>query len=206
VSVKLAKGVMHINRKLSRSKKYTVKNSDSKTKTVLVEYPLDASWKLIAPEKPAEKTRDRYRFAVTAVPGKPATLDVHEEQVVSQQLALTNVDDGAIAFYISQKAVAQEVKAALQEVVKRKQAIEQLVRERSQLEQQIGAITQEQERIRENMGRLDRNSDLYKRYVQKFGTQEDQIEKMRERIQSLTADETRLRKTLDDYLINLEVG
>ncbi len=206
VSVKLIKGLLETSRKLTRSRKYTVKNSDSKAKTVLIEYPLDASWKLVAPEKPAEKTRDRYRFAVKAEPGKPAALDVNEEQVVSQQVAISNLDDNMILFYINQKAVAPAVKAALQEVVKRKQALQQVVQERERLDQQIKAITEEQTRIRQNMGQLDRNTDLYKRYVQKFGTQEDQVEKMREQIAKLLADETKQRKALDDYLINLEVG
>jgi hypothetical protein len=206
VGVKLIKGTLEVSRKLSRSRKYTVKNSDTKPRTVLVEYPLDPAWKLVAPEKPAEKTRDRYRFAVKAEPGKPTVLDVNEEQMVGQQLVLSNLDDSAIGFYISQREVSATVKAALQEVVKRKMALNQVTQERARLEQLISTITEEQNRIRQNMGQLDRNTDLYKRYVQKFGAQEDQVEKMREQIQKLSADEARLRKALDDYLANLEVA
>jgi hypothetical protein len=205
LSVKLIKGTMQISRKNSRTHKYTVKNSDTKPKTVLIEYPLDPNWKLVAPEKPAEKTRDKYRFSVQAEPGKPVTLSVEEEQVVHQGLALSNVDNNLIQFYVNQKEVTPAVKAALQEVVKRKQALEQVAQERQQLEQQIVTITQEQDRIRQNMGQLDRTTELYKRYVQKFGTQEDAVEKMRTQIQKLTADEARLRQSLDDYLINLNI-
>ena len=192
-------------RKYSRTKKYTIKNSDTKPKTVLIEYPIDANWKLVAPEKPTEKTRDRYRFAVTAEPGKPATLSVEEEQVVSQQLAITNLDSNAIGFYVSQKTVSPPVKTALQDIVKRKQALQNVAQERGRLEQQISTITQEQDRIRQNMGQLDRTTELYKRYVQKFGAQEDAVEKMREQIQKLTADEARLRQSLDDFLISLDI-
>ena len=205
VSVKLIKGTMQISRKNTRTRKYVVKNSDSKAKTVLIEYPLDASWKLVAPEKPAEKTRDKYRFAVKAEPGKPTTLVVEEEQVVGQSLGLANVDNNMVQFFINQKEVSPAVKTALQEVVKRKTAIEQVTQERQRVEQQIGAITQEQDRIRQNMAQLDRTSDVYKRYVQKFGTQEDAVEKMREQIQRLSADESRQRKSLDDYLIDLNI-
>ena len=49
-------------------------------------------------------------------------------------------------------------------------------------------------------------TDLYKRYVEKFGKQEDSVEKMREQITKLTTDEARLRKALDDYLNNLVVA
>src|SRR5262249_36536115 len=173
VSVKLVKGTMQISRKHARTVNYTVKNSDAKMKNVLIEYPFDPNWKLIAPEKPTEKTRDMYRFAVKAEPGKPATLTVSEEQTISQHLALSNVDDGMIIYYSNQKEVSQAVKNALQEVVKRKQALQKVAQDRQRLEQQIAAITQEQKRIRQNMSQLDRASELYKPYADKFGTQED---------------------------------
>ncbi len=205
LSVKLIKGTMQVSRKFSRTQSYTVKNSDTKPKTVLIEYPIDSNWKLVAPQEPTEKTRDMYRFAVKADPGKPTVLKIEEEQVVSQSLALGNLDDNAIVLYLHQKEVSQAVKAALQEVVKRKQALQQVSQDRQRLEAQINTITQEQDRIRQNMGQLDRNTELYKRYVQKFGSQEDAVEKMRDQIQKLTAEETRQRQALDEYLINLNI-
>ena len=206
LSVKLTKGVMQIQRKLARTHKYTVKNSDTKAKTVLIELPFEPNWKLVIPEKPAEKTRDKYRFSVNAEPGKPATLNVEEEQTISQQIVLSNLDDNAVDFYQNQKVVSPTVKAALAEVVKRKQALQKVSQDRQQLEQQIAAITTEQDRIRQNMGQLDRNTDLYKRYVQKFGTQEDSVEKMREQIRKLVTEENQQRQSLDDFLVNLDVG
>jgi prefoldin subunit 5 len=78
-----------------------------------------------------------------------------------------------------------------------------VVRNREQLNQKIAAIDQEQQRIRQNMGQLDRNSELYRRYVQKFGEQESSIEKMRGEIEKLTAEENKLRDELGQYLSNL---
>lgn len=205
LSVKLIKGTMLVSNKYTRVHTYTIKNSDTKAKTVLVELPVDSSWKLVSPKEPSEKTRDVYRFAVKAEPGKPATLKVEEEQIVSQSLALSNLDDNTVLFYINQKEISPAVKAALQEVVKRKQALEKIVRERTQLEQQITVIGQEQDRIRQNMGQLERNTDLYKRYVQKFGEQEDTVETMREQIVKFSEEETRLRQSLDDFLLKLDI-
>lgn len=205
LSVKLIKGTMLVSNKYTRVHSYTIKNSDTKVKTVLVELPIDSSWKLVSPKEPSEKTRDVYRFAVKAEPGKPTTLKVEEEQIVSQSLGLANLDDNTVLFYINQKEIRPAVKAALQEVVKRKQALQKVVEERTQLEQQITVIGQEQDRIRQNMGQLERNTDLYKRYVQKFGAQEDTVEKMREQIQKLSAEETRLRLALDDFLLKLDI-
>lgn len=205
VSVRIVKGVLESTRKYQRSQHYTIKNSGGKSKQVLVEYPHDPSWKLTAPQKPAETTRDLYRFAVTAEPGKTAKLEVAEEQVVSQQVAMTNLDDGMIQFYLHAKVVSDQVKQALAELVRRKSDINDLTTRQQQLEQQINVIGQEQARIRENMAQLDRKSDLYNRYVKKFGAQEDEVEKLRQQIGEIKAELKTKQKALDDYLAGLDL-
>lgn len=206
VGVKLVKGVLYITRQLHRAQEYTVKNSGSEPKKVLIEYPKAAPWKLVEPEKPEETTRDLYRFAVTAKPGEPAVLQVREEQTTSEQIALTNINTDLIVYYLNTKVVSPAVKAALAEVVKRKQALSELVDQRRQLEEQIKVIDAEQARIRQNMAQLDRASDLYARYVTKFGEQEDMVEKLRGQIRQLTDQETKARRELDRYLSDLTIN
>ncbi len=96
LSVRLLKGTLIATRKYVRTTEYTVKNSGKQAKTVLVEYPIEPLWTLVSPQKPAEKTRDLYRFRVEAQPGKPAKLQVDEQRTERQQVALTNIDDGSI--------------------------------------------------------------------------------------------------------------
>lgn len=206
VSVRLVRGTCYTSHKYLRSQHYTVKNSGERTKTVLVEYPLDSSWKLLAPEKPAETTRNMYRFAVNAEPGIPARLDVEEEQLVSQTVAITNLDTGTIQLYLRAKEVSDSVKSALSEVVQRKAQIAEISTRKQQLDGEINTITQEQSRIRQNMERLDRNSDLYIRYVKKFGEQEDQIEQLRVQIAQLQEELNSREKALNDFLQGLNVS
>lgn len=205
LSVRIIKGTLWSSRKYKRAQVYTIKNSSRKDKEVLIEYPFDASWKLTAPKEPTEKTRDLYRFSVKAEPGVPAKLAVEEEQVVDQQVALGNLDDGTIQFYISAKVVSDAVKKALAEVIQRKAAIGALATEQQQLENNIAVIGQEQNRIRENMAQLEKNSELYNRYVKKFGQQEDQIETARGDIAKLVEQIEAKRKELDEFLLGLEI-
>lgn len=206
VSVRIVKGVVWTSRKFQRSQQFTIKNSGKKSKKVLVELPYDPNWKLVTPDKPTEKTRDQYRFAVTAEAGKPAKLVVDEEQINQQQIALSNLDDNTIVLYTRSKVVSEPVKQALAEVVKRKQALALAMAEQQQLEQQVKVIEQEQSRIRQNMEQLDRKSDLYGRYVKKFSDQEDQVEKLRDQIQAVQQRVAEQRKSLDEYLRTLDVG
>jgi len=204
-SVRLAKGVLHAERKQSRSRKYTVKNSDPKAKTVLIEQPLENNWTLVTPKEPTEKTRALYRFAVEAEPGKTATLEVGEEHLVSQEIQIASVDDATIRFFQSQRVISPEAKAALEKIVTMKTGLASLAAQRQQLEQQLKTIGEEQQRIRENMHQLDRNSDLYKRYVKKFGEQEDTVEKLGEQVKGLTQEEAKQHKALDDFLLSLDL-
>jgi hypothetical protein len=204
-SVKIVKGVLYANNKLEREQTYTAKNSGKKTKSVLIEYPLDASWKLVTPEKPEEKTRDRYRFLVKAEPGKPAELKVKEEQQLSSQFLLTNMDSNQILIYSRAQVTSEAQKKALEEVRTRQLKLSDLRQQLQRLEQQVRIIDQEQARIRQNMNQLDRNSELYQRYVKKFTEQEDGVEKLRMEIKDLEAKIDADMKSLNEYLANLSV-
>ncbi len=205
LKVRLLKGMMYVDHKYARATEYTVKNSGRKAKKVLIEYPVESEWKLVAPKEPAEKTRDKYRFAVEAKPGEPAKLLVEEERTEGQQIGLSNMDDHMIRIYVSAPEVSDRVKAALTEVVKQRQSIQQVADMREQLQQRIKEIGEDQARIRENMLRLDRTSEIYKTYVKKFSDQETEIEKLRAEIVELQTRENQLRKALDDYLVGLDL-
>ncbi len=205
LAVKIALGNMQITRKYGRTQSYVIKNSGKKTKKVLVEYPLDTQWTLLEPKDPTEKTRDLYRLAVTAEPGKPANLTIKEQRTADEYQALTNLDDGTINFYINAKVVSDKVKAALVEVIKKKAAQGQLVAKRAELERQVKIIFDEQDRIRQNMAQLPKDSDLFRRYVTKFNEQEDKIDQLREQIKRAIADETAGRDALNKFLVELNL-
>ena len=60
--------------------------------------------------------------------------------------------------------------------------------------------------MRENMGRLAQNSELYNRYVRKLDQQETEIDKIRKNIETLKGTEEQQRKELNDYLMGLDIS
>jgi hypothetical protein len=206
VSVRIAKGTLIATRKYARTKVFEIKNSGSKPVKLLVEHPREGGWNLVAPKEAAETSRDRYRFAVTAEPGKPAKLEVAEEQQGVQHVALTNIDDGTILFYIRAKATTPAVKEALEQVIAKKRAIEEIVRKKQEREREIQVVEQEQNRIRQNMAQLDRTNELYAKYVKKFAEQEDRVEALRKEIAALIQQEQEARKALDELLVKMELN
>jgi hypothetical protein len=206
VAAKIVRGTLHVTRKHGRKQSYVVKNSGKQAKKVLIEYPANQGWTLIEPKEPAEKTRELYRFAVQAEPGKPADLVIREERTDVQYLALGNIDDNTIGIYLKAPQVSEKVKAALAEVIKRKAHLAVLAAKRAELDRQVQVIFDEQNRIRQNMAQLPKDSDLFRRYVTKFNEQEDSVEQLRKQAKAAIDAENASRESLSKFLQELEIA
>jgi hypothetical protein len=206
VSVSLRKGTLLATHKTVAQTTYTIKNRDQKPKTLVIEHPLRPDWQLVAPEQPAERTREAYRFRMAVVPEQPAQLLVREEKPLQQTVRLLETGADRIAYYLQAQQLSPAVQQALQKVVALRQRLEQTRAQGLRLAQQLEAITQEQARIRQNMERLAANSDLYQRYVRKLDQQETEVESLRQESASRKATEERQKRELDEFLLGLEIN
>jgi len=204
VSVRLYKGTLIATNRFLREKTYGIRNRGTKPKIVLVEHLLDPDWKLLRPE-PKERTRDAYRFAADVNPSEKVQIEVAEERQLSQNVALSNLGDEAILFYLRAPVVSEKVKEALAKVAEMKQQLSQTNAELQRNVQQVNEISQDQKRIRENMGQLDRTSQIYQRYVKTLSEQEDKLATVQQRILDLREEEGKQRKALDEFLLSLDL-
>ena len=205
-TVSLKKGTMLVSRRLVEDRTYLIKNRDAKAKTVLIEQPYRADWKLAEPKESTERTRDLYRFSVAVDPGKSAMLRVKETLPIQETILLMESGVDQIVHYQQAKEVSQKVKEALQRVVQLRSKLDDARAQRTRLDQRTAEITAEHARIRENMQRLQQNSDLYNRYVKKLDQQETELEKLRKEIESLKNTEEEHRRELQNYVMNLDVA
>jgi hypothetical protein len=205
VAVRISRGTLVSTVTLRREKSYTVKVSGTKPREVLVEYPLSPDWELVSPKQPEERTRDLYRFLVKAAPGAVQELLVAEERKVDQSVAVTNLSDELIAFYLKAPVVSAKVKDALAGLAKRKAELADTLRQRQEQERRAGVIRNEQSRIRQNMDSLSRDSALYKRYVAQLDSQENEMAGILTETDRLARKEQEQRKALDDYILSIDV-
>lgn len=206
VTVAIKKGTMWITRRIIEDRMYQIKNRDQKTRTVLIEHPYRADWKLMEPKEPTERTRDLYRFAVPVDAGKSASLRVKESLPMQESVQLMDSGLSQIVVYLQAKEVSSKVKEALQKVVALRNKLEETRSQRTRQEQRIGEITGEHGRIRENMQRLQQNSELYHRYVKKLDQQETELEGIRRTVESVKAMEEEQRRELNTYLMGLDLA
>lgn len=203
VEVKVVKGVLQSSYSQERRTTYLLRNDDDQVRKVVLTQPIESDWKLVDPENAIDRTRSDYR-PVIEVPAKGnASITLVEERDFGQSIALTNLDDRRIAYFLHAPVVSERIRTALGEVVRRKNAIEAIQAQRSRAQQELKAIAEEQDRLRQNMAQIDRNSDLYRRYMEKLGQQEDRVEALRSELDQLDTRFQEARVALDAYLENL---
>jgi hypothetical protein len=205
VSLKIAKGVLWHRHRYLDSRPYKITNKGDEEKSVIIEQPTTAVWDLVEPAKPYEKAGDLLRFLVQAPPHKTIELTVIQQSITEQTLALSNADFDSINIFVRSKRMTPALKKAIDEVIARRSAIDAVARQRQEVERQISTINEEQTRIRENMKALPKESDILRRYLTKFDTQETQIETLRTKVTELTAQEATLKSALEEYLVGLNV-
>jgi hypothetical protein len=205
-AVKVYKGVIYATHKLRHTKVYTIKNRSEHERLVLVEHPYRADLTLVAPEKPAERARDVYRFEVKAEPNKPVKLDVVEEQYRIDQFVLSNTNDDSVRFFVRGSIASPKVKEALEQAIKLKDALAQTRSEIAKEELALQVIEKDQTRMRANMERVPQTSEAYKRYLKKFDEQETEIEKRRAEIVKLQDEAETQRRAYESFILNLDIG
>ncbi len=207
VSLTIDKGVLFAKRRNALTLTYTLKNRTQQPRTILVEQPIMQGWDLIAPEKPEEKTASYYRFRAEVKPQGAEKLVVKFEQPVVETVMLLQPDVlPRVTLLLQSKVISEQVKAALQEIIKRRAAIADVADQRQKKEARLKQIGEEQDRIRKNMEQLDRNSDLYKQYVAKLTAQEEEFDSTRADIAKLQEQEKKLKDDLDAYIRGLSVS
>jgi hypothetical protein len=82
-------------------KTYTIKNRSVHDRTLIIEHPIRSGWKLVDPAKPAEQTRNLYRFEVKVLAGGSASFSVAEDQPRVDQVAL----QGGQAQYVASTGI-----------------------------------------------------------------------------------------------------
>jgi len=101
--------------------------------------------------------------------------------------------------------ISEEMKTALRKIMDMQAELADLTKQYEEKETRIEEIEEEQDRIRKNMRELDRQSSLYRDYVEKFTNQEKEFETLRAEMKQLREQLTAKMKALQDYIMGLNI-
>jgi hypothetical protein len=203
---KLVKGVLQLTRKNVFTQEYVMENRGDRDKVLIVEHPFRQGWKLVDSPKPFETTDKWYRFQESLPAGKTVNLTVKEEIIQSETIAILPSDLGQLEFYSRMGEIPKDVRDALLKAMSLKGAMIDTERRINERQQQLAEITQEQQRIRENMQTVSQTSQYYTRLLTKLNDQETAIEKLQGEVEQFKQTYNRQRQELETYLMNTSVG
>jgi hypothetical protein len=200
VAVKVGGGRLETASRDKTTTRYLVRNRNGQDRSMVIEHPIHRDWKLTAPERPADRTRDYYRFEVAAKAGELTTFEVVEEHDGYEGNALGTVSDDTLVYYSKQDVTKPAVRAVLTKLLEMRRQKAELAKQLAEEQAALKEIGDDQDRIRKNLERVPRDAEAYKRYLKKFDDQETEIEKRQARVKELKAEAAKQEKALQAFV------
>ena len=204
--IKVSKGVVEMRSLVRSTTTYEFVNKDrQRERTLIVEHPRNSGWTLKQPEKPSEQTAQTYRFEVQIDAGKTAPLSIVQEIETRTEYQTGQFSLQTMIAYSKNGAASEAVVNAFREMARRQGELAGHQRTLDDLNNERARIGEEQNRIRQNMNSIERESDLYRRYMTKFTEQESRLESITE--ESLKAKQAldAAQASLDEFIAALSV-
>ena len=172
----------------------------------MIEHRLRPGWRLVEPaEKEVERTATDYRISLDLKAGEEKQIKVVMERPVGESIRLIDLSRSRITAFIKARELSDEVRAAFTRMRDLKRVVDEARREVAKREKRQQEITRDQKRIRDNLARIPRDSGLYRRYIDKLGLQEDEMEHLLDQLdiarQALKTAESKLA----DYVGGLKI-
>lgn len=204
--VRIVNGVFEQRTNAIQTTTYKLRNKSEKTERLLIiEHPKLGTYKLAKDLKPVSETASLYRFEKDIKPGERTDFVVTQETEGVTTIAFDNFDEREVLAWQQGGKLSQAALEAFREVAQRRGEIRTLERRKSELDAEWKRIVDDQDRTRKNMGSIDRNSELYARYMKKLGEQETQGEKIGAENIELTEKLRKLQEDLSKYVSQLNV-
>jgi hypothetical protein len=176
------RGILTTRNAVVETRTYTIHNVDQKAKTLVIEHTARPEYNLLD-RKPLEKTSNAYRFEVKLAPGATEKFPVTEERVYERAFAITDLTPDVLFTYVRNKTFSDAARKQLEQIANLKQQIAAAGREIQSLENQITEVTNDQERVRRNIGSLNQVSGQQQQvqaYAQRLAGQESQLASLRD--------------------------
>ena len=188
------------------TKTYTVRNTEQKSKTLVIEHPVRPQYKVANP-KPVETTTSAYRFEIKLGPASTETLPVTEEFPLEQSFAVANLTPDVLFSYVRNKSLSESARKQLEQVAQSKRKIAELDGQINQRTQEINELSQDQGRLRQNIESLSRVSgqqEQVQAYARQLAQQETRLAAMRDDLAQLRKQRIALESELKSAIEKIE--
>jgi len=199
--VKAAKGALSIESRERETLVFRIKNGSGEVRHMVVERPRVEGWTLTdPPQSQATLASGNYRLRFDVEAGKSKTFEVTIEHPISEEVAIGDVTGERINLLMASDSLDAETKAKLAKVAEAAARSDEAATEVSKLEDQRKEITEDQDRLRENLSSAPSGSDLARLYAQKMLGQEKALDALDVSLKGARAKQEEARKALEQEI------
>ncbi|MCL2716504.1 MAG: DUF4139 domain-containing protein [Alphaproteobacteria bacterium] len=196
-SVRAVNGALHIESRLRQTTTYRIKNGSAEPRQLTIEQPRITDWTLVEPKPEqaaiAEKVY-RLRFDVDA--NQSREVKVVMERPTVEIIDVAQLTDIRVRAIMIAPEITEETRNRLAPVAEATKSCDEAKAEVDRLQKQRKHITDDQERLRQNLKAAPQGSDLARLYAQKMLTQEKALEESDESIKQARNRLTTAQKLL----------
>jgi len=203
--VKAVKGIVSSETLIREEKVYDISNRSETDRKLLIEHPnrKGQGFLFVGANKPAEEAAEVFRFEIPVAAKKDLSYTVTEERTQGASITLTNGQENQIRFFLSLNEASPALKAKLSEALGLKAKFDDVRREITTITIRIQTITTDQNRIRQNLREVPKDSEAYTRYLKKFDDQETEMDDLHGKLKVQQELEHATRVTYENFLTNI---
>jgi hypothetical protein len=200
------RGVLTARSAVQETRTYTIRNVDSKAKTLIIEQTQQPEYRVLNP-KPTETTSSANRFEVKLGPDSSEKFPIVQERVVDTTNSVSNLSPDVLYGYVQNKAISDAGRRQLQQVVDAARQVADLDNQARQADSDIKSLVDDQARIRQNIQSLNAVSgqqEQVQKYARQLADQESQLAAQRDRASNLRKQKTAQESNWNDLIAKLE--
>ena len=203
MALRIKKGLVLPTLKHRESKTYFLQNLSDIARKFTFDHIIRAGWVRLTEGDP-QRGPDVFRFELTVEKDKTNQKEVVEEKTFQAPGKLVkDLSEAKMREYLTSNIPSEEVKTALNQVLAKAAKLDEVGKHLKELEKQLKAISDDQARLRENLKIIPQTSDFYKGFLEKFVSQEAEIDRLQKEIRQVGAELQRLSKEFDTFVSTL---
>jgi hypothetical protein len=180
-------GLLQVRYAQRQTRTYTMKNVDSKPKTLMLEQAAMDQYSLLSPS-PAERTATAYRFEVKLPASGSEHLKIEQEQVTYNSTTVLSSTPDFLLTIVSNKQLTAAGRNQLQAIADLKRRIAADDAALDSTKAQMSDLNGDQSRLRQNIDSLNRvrgQEDQVGKYSTQLAGNETQLAKLRDQTRDL---------------------
>ena len=204
-TVTITGGVMTINRRQIHERNYTVRNTSSEVKRLIIEHPITGGSTLIEPRQFLERTDSLYRFETNLQANRELNFTVREEVPLSERITLGQLRPESLLSYSTSQEIPANVRTALARAVELRNRVEAARINQNELEASRTRLIGEQDRVRQNLNAVGTGSELGTEYLRRMSVLDNDIDRLNREIEQAVVSVRNAQRELDDYIAGLRL-